>query len=42
MVWYVKKPDEKEKKDIQKKKLIDTPYESNINILILFLKNMSH
>ena len=37
-----KKTWRKKKKDIQKKKLIDTPYESNINILILFLKNMSH
>ena len=36
------KPEEKEKKDIQKRKFVDTPSESNINILILYLKNMSH
>ena len=36
-----KKSWRKRKKDIQRK-LIDTLYESNINILILFLKNMSH
>ena len=34
-------PDKKEKKDIQKKTLIDTPCESNLSILILFLKNRS-
>ena len=41
-VYKLKNPDKKYKRDIQKKKLIDTPYENNINILILFLKNMSH
>ena len=36
------KPEKKEKKDIQKRKFIDTPPECNINILILYLKNLSH